>query len=413
MNEQNVQGQEIIATQMPDMAPSANLPALVGQIPDADLIPGDRFSPAEIAKMQEFAEKVDVTDTNVTLTFASGPQQRMSAYLDTLLEDVKAKDAGVAGDLVVEMSTGIKAMKIKQVKEELAKGPVSALGFFAKMFSAARHFFEKQKAFTDHIEKIVQKAEDRKARIIEDNVKLDALVAKTTDHIRDLEFYIGIGGFALKRARQEFRARRDTFKAAINPDPVEGAKLQDMANQINAFETRLVHVKLAYVEAQVAIPQIRIVQEAGKIELSNIVNSILFDLTRLKSAILRVAALCNTSEAHAETEERRRLSIEIAEIGADALDKAYTQAKESQGNVLDDVASLEGIADKLVQTLQKGAEIDRQNIARRREASKKLVGVRDNLIASLKGMDSLALEANSTLGEEPKEDIGFDPTGSR
>jgi hypothetical protein len=70
--------------------------------------------------------------------------------------------------------------------------------------------------------------------------------------------------------------------------PVLFSGLRDMAEQINAFETRLVRMNIAVADAMVTIPQIRTAQEAARIEIRNIVDATLFDMARLKGAVLQV-----------------------------------------------------------------------------------------------------------------------------
>ena len=107
------------------------------------------------------------------------------------------------------------------------------------------------------------------------------------------------------------------------------ARLRDMAEQIAAFETRLVRMQTAFTRGVLAIPQICTAQQAGRIEIQNTLDTVLFDLPDSKSALIRVAALERIGRAADATAARRRITRELQEIGIDALDSAFTRASNS------------------------------------------------------------------------------------
>ena len=134
----------------------------------------------------------------------------------------------------------------------------------------------------------------------------------------------------------------------------------------------------------VSIPQIRTAQEAARIEIRNIMDAMLFDMPRLKGAVLQVAALNQINKAAAATEARRRVAREIGQMGADALEQAYTNAKISQGGAADDVQLLETVAGRLLDTISKGAKISDDNRAKRAEAQRRIEAIKAKLVEGLR-----------------------------
>ncbi|SPF53538.1 hypothetical protein SBF1_6780002 [Candidatus Desulfosporosinus infrequens] len=141
---------------------------------------------------------------------------------------------------------------------------------------------------------------------------------------------------------------------------------------------------IAFTDALTAIPQIRVNQEAARIEARNIMDTVLFDLPRLKSAIIRVASLNQIINASKANEARRELARQIGSIGAEALDEAYTRAKQSQGNGMEDVAVLAATADKLLETIAKGVQIDEENRQKRQMAERQLGDIKGKLLEGLR-----------------------------
>jgi len=161
-------------------------------------------------------------------------------------------------------------------------------------------------------------------------------------------------------------------------------RLRDDAEQINAFEVRLMRMHIGFTDGLLSVPQIRLTQEAARIEARNIMDTILFDLPRLKSAILRVAALKQISDASKETEARREIAREIGTIGSEMLDAAYTKAKESQGSGAEDIAMLAQTADKLLETIAKGVRLDEENRQKRQAQEQQLGDIKSKLLDGLK-----------------------------
>ncbi len=378
-----------------------NLPALVHALTDDQLVNTSDFNAEQRTKVAEHAALVNFKDTNSILLYAAQPQQKISDFMNSLLSDVKSEDVGIAGDLAVELGNGIDSMKIEKIKKELDGGGLLSMvpligPWLTRSFGAAKYFYHRKEKFLSQIDRIIVRAEDRKHELVKNNAKLDTLVENVEGNINELELWIAGGEQALIRGRQEFEDQ----KAAIDiNDSLEAAKLIDFADQINAFETRLMRIKAFYTESIISIPQIRATQQAGKIEIQNIADSMLFDLPRLKNAVIRVGALLNIQKAQSEGDKRREASQKIAEIGAEMLDQAYTSAKESQGNITAEVETLASVSQQLLDTLKKGIEIDRENAVKRAEASKKLVDVKNTLTQAMKDISLAEVDEASEQKE--------------
>jgi uncharacterized protein YaaN involved in tellurite resistance len=371
------------------MASLATMPLLANALPASQLVPLEKFDDERRKRIGELADTVLMTDSNSIMTFGAEPQRRMNAFLDDMLKGVRADETGAAGELIVELATAIKGINLPRMKEEVS-GESSVAGWLAKLpivgahFSALRHFHETRREIHGHLDRIEKKAAVEMGRLQAENAAADARAHETLVNLRELEVYLASGQVALLKARDEFAALKSTVEASQPPDPVLFSGLRDMAEQINAFETRLVRLNVAIADAMVTIPQIRTAQEAGRIEIRNIMDAMLFDMPRLKSAVLQVAALNQINKAAASTEARRRVAREIGQMGADALDQAYTSAKLSQGGAAADVQVLETVAGRLLDTISKGAKISEDNRAKRAEAQQRIETLKAKLVEGLR-----------------------------
>jgi uncharacterized protein YaaN involved in tellurite resistance len=331
----------------------------------------------------EIAAGVDVSDSTSLAVFGAAPQRQLSGFLDQLLAGTRTDEIGVAGQLVAELAADIKRIGLPALKRE-AEGSVAALGrlpLVGRYFSAWRRFRAMQAPLTAHLAEIEKRAELHLGRLKAGNAALDRLLDATDENLRELEVYIAGGQLAAQRMRAEHAALRESLTASR--DAVRMAALRDMAEQIEAFETRLVRMQIAFTRGILAIPQIRTAQQAGRIEIQNTLDTVLFDLPDLKSAIVRVAALERISRAADATAARRRITRELQQISIDSLDRAYTGAKRSQGDVADDLSSLTMVSERMVGIIDRGLQIDRENRGKREAAVQQIGEVRARLLESL------------------------------
>lgn len=382
-----------IRTIMSDMTPALpvlaadQLPVLSTLLTDDRRIDIGKFPEAERRRIAEIAATAATLDSATVTAFGAETQRRMNSFLDELLQGLRTDEVGVAGEITIELATSIKAMNLSKMRAEadgrdwVARwfGGVPIVG---RQLSALRYFQQTHKQITEHFARIEERAQREMAKLAATNSKLDRLVDTTLANLHELELHLAAGQSALVRARADFARRRDVLLQS--KDAIQITQLRDQAEQITAFETRLLRMHIAFTDALVSVPQIRTNQEAARIEIRNIMDTILFDLPRLKSAILRVAALKQITDASKANEARRKLAREIGTIGAEALDEAYTRAKISQGSAAEDVAMLAQTADRLLETIAKGVRIDEENRRKRDDAHRQLGAIKTKLVEGLK-----------------------------
>lgn len=367
-------------------------PGLPAPIPGGELVVIDGFDAPRRARALEVAAGVDAGDSNALATFGAGPQRKLSGFLDQLLASTGTDEIGVAGALVVELATDLKRLDLPSLKREAeGAGPLlSRLPGVGKYFSALRRFRALQQGVVVHLTEIERKAELHLGRLKATNAGLDRLLDATEDNLREMEVFIAGGQQAALRMRGEHEALRGEVQESR--DPIRMARLRDLSEQIAAFETRLVRMHIAFTRGLLAIPQIRTAQQAGRIEIQNMLDTVLFDLPDFKGALVRVAALERIGRAADATAARRKITRELQEIGIDALDSAYTKAKASQGDMADDLASLTQVSDRMIGIIDKGLEMDRANRGKRDEAVRQIGDMKAKLMDSLRDHADRALQ---------------------
>ncbi len=373
------------------MTTAAELPSLAQPARSNDIVDISRFDDDRRRQLETIAASVTADDSNAIATFGAAPQRKLSGFLDQLLAGTMADEIGLAGALVTELATDIKALDLPAVKREAEgyHGLLAGLPVIGKYYSALRRFRALHTRITTHLAEIQNRAELHLGRLKATNAGLDRMLDATEANLRELEVWVAAGQQALRRMRQNFETER--ARQLTEHDPVRIAMLRDQAEQIAAFETRLTRIHVAFTRGILAIPQIRTAQQASRIEIQNTLDTILFDLPDLKAAIVRVAALNQISRASEATQARRRIGRELQELGIDALDQAYTAAKRTQGDMAGDVEVLGRVTERMLATIDKGLQIDRENRAKRDAAERQLADLRGRLMEGMRSHADQAL----------------------
>ena len=85
-----------------------------------------KLSPAEQAAVKEFAEKIDILNTEQVMNYGSAAQKNITEFSDAALSTVRTKDLGQVGDMLSDLVIELKGLNFDP---EEKKG---FLGFFKK-----------------------------------------------------------------------------------------------------------------------------------------------------------------------------------------------------------------------------------------------------------------------------------------
>jgi uncharacterized protein YaaN involved in tellurite resistance len=362
------------------------LPALANQFPEENKINLAQFAGSQRQRIEEIIKRHSQLDSEMVMRFGIEPQQEINRQLDELLQGIKTNDAGVAGQLTLELAKNIKSMNLPRLKRESLSqdwftATIGQLPVVGKWASALRYFQLMHKEIVKHLAQIEAKAQKEIVRLNTTNQKLDRLAEKTLLALEEMELFLAAGQAILIRAKGHFESEKK--RLAQSADMLAMTRLRDAAELIDAFEARLMRIHVAYSDAFISVPQIRLTQQAGRIEIHNIMDTVQFDIPRLKSAIIRVAALNQITQASKANAARIAITRQVGSIGADALDAAYTRAKQSQGSAAEDIAMLAETADKLLATIAKGAAISEDNRRKFSEAGLQLTDLRSKFSSAM------------------------------
>ena len=325
----------------------------------------------------------------------NAPNQKFADAIARQLSNVAVYETGAAAEIILELSRQIKSANLVKMRRETSGEDWVAANFgklpiIGPRVSAIRHFQLNHKSLVGELARIRDKAQAEITRLRGVHRQLETQEQATETVLREMMVHIAACQQATAAARVAFDKQRAEALAG-DRDPFEIQKLRDLADNIVMMETRLINAKASFLEKMLALPDLRARQTAARIEMSNTMDTIQNDLPDLASAIGRLVASYHISQSQIGNDLRRKNREALSKANADALDDVYLAAKASQSGAAAQIDQLSQRVARLMATLDKGAQIDADNVKSRAESEARLRDIRDSILNGLAGAADRAL----------------------
>ena len=229
------------------------------------------LSPEEQKMVQDFAEKIDLTNSQMILQYGAASQKKLSDFSDSALSRVRTKDMGETGELITQLIGELKGF------DATAENQKGFLGFFKKKSNELEALKVKYDKADVNVERIKAQLEDHQVTLMKDIAMLDKMYQLNLVYFKELSMYILAGRKKLQQVREnDLAAAEAKAKASGLPEDAQAAR--DLADQCDRFEKKLYDLELTRNISIQMGPQIRLIQSndtmmAEKIQ-TTIVNTI-------------------------------------------------------------------------------------------------------------------------------------------
>lgn len=344
-------------------------PAVEEQAPGLD---ESQLTEAEKKAIDEFINKVDVTNPDHVLLFGADAQKKIADFSQTALDAVKTQETGEVGNMLVNLVAELKGFK-KDTEEP--KG-------LAKLFGKAEDKIVRMQArynkVSVNVENIASSLEGYQAQLLKDVAMFDRLYDQNSDYFHQLTLYIIAGDKKLKQIR-ETDLKELMEKAAASGDAMDAQKANDLAAQCDRFEKKLYDLKLTRQVAIQMAPQIRLLQNNDSLLVERIQSTLSNTLPLWKSQMVLALGMHHSQEALKAQTAVTDMTNELLKQNAQALKVGTIQtAKEAERGIID-IETLIQTNQDLIDTINEVMEIQSQGHARRIEAEKTLYSMEAEL----------------------------------
>ncbi len=310
-------------------------------------------APAERVEIKALLAELDLTDSSAIMHFGAKAQQQLTVVSDQMLEGVRSKDTGAAGQTLSEMVGTLRGFDVE------ALDPNAKPGFFKRLFGAGKpimRFLQEYEAVRDHIDRITIDLERHKTRLLTDVTSLDRLYDANLEYFRELEHYIAAGDAKLAELDQE---TIPALAAEVEQadDMVEAQNLRDLRSARDDLERRVHDLRLTRQVAMQALPSIRLVQENDK-GLINKINSTLVNTVPLWRQQLAQAVTIYRSGRAAETVKAATdLTNDLLKANAANLKTANAEARRQIERGVFDIETVKEANRALIETIEESLQI--------------------------------------------------------
>ena len=227
--------------------------------------------------VRDFAEKIDITDTNTVLTYGAAAQKKIADFTASTLGSVKTKDMGEVGEMLSSL-----VLQLKSFGQE--DGEEGAFGITRKVRRREEMKAEYNKVEVN-VNKIAEELEKHQYTLLKDAAMLDEMYKMNQAYFKELTMYILAGKEKLSQCK-ELVLPQLKKKAAESGKPEDAQAVNDYENMINRFEKKLHDLELTRTICLQMAPQIRLIQNNDTLMVEKIRTSLVNTIPLWKSQIL-------------------------------------------------------------------------------------------------------------------------------
>ena len=325
----------------------------------------EKLSPAEQAAVRDFAEKIDIMNTEQVMNYGSAAQKNISEFSEAALNTVRTKDLGEVGNMLGDLVIELKGLEIDP---EDKKG---LLGIFKK----ARKDLASLKAQYDkaevNVDKIVESLEKHELVLMKDISLMDKMFEKNQEYLKELSMYIIAGKLKVEQLRS-VELPKYMAKAETSGLPEDAQAANDFANMIGRFEKKLHDLEITRTISVQMSPQIRMIQNNDSLMAEKIRTSIVNTIPLWKNQMVLALSLHHSEQAMKAQRDVTNVTNELLTKNATVLHQGSVAiAKEAERGIVD-IETLKKTNEELIATLDEVRQIQNDGRVRRAAAEEEL-----------------------------------------
>ncbi|QFT98877.1 TelA-like protein [Roseovarius sp. THAF8] len=364
------------------------------------VVPLADAEPALGNEIRQRMDEIDMSDTNSIVSFGSAAQSELQEISQSMLQGVRNKDVGPAGDSLRGIVTTIRGFSVSELDVRRERS------WWEKLIGRAAPFAKFTARFEDvqgQIDKITDDLLKHEHVLLKDIKSLDLLYEKTLQFYDELALYIAAGEEKLKELDEnDIPAKEAEVNAAPEDDQVMKAQeLRDLRAARDDLERRVHDLKLTRQVTMQSLPSIRLVQENDKSLVTKINSTLVNTVPLWETQLAQAVTIQRSAEAAAAVHEANDLTNELLTANAKNLrDANKTIRQEMERGVFDIEAVKQANAD-LIGTIEESLQIADEGKARRAKAEQDLQSMekelRDTLAAAKSRRDSVGENAGGSV----------------
>ncbi|WP_304615696.1 toxic anion resistance protein [Paracoccus sp. (in: a-proteobacteria)] len=359
--------------------------------PDDTPVSASAADPATRAEIQRRMDEIDLKDSNSILRFGTRAQADLQQISQAMLNDVKTKDVGPAGDSLRAVVTTIRGFSTSELdmrrERSLWEKLLGRSAPFAK-------FVANYEQVQTQIDRITAELEAHEQKLLKDIKSLDLLYEKTLNFYDELALYIAAGEEKLRELDSRIIPEREAaLKGTPEEQQVMGAQeLRDLRTLRDDLERRVHDLKLTRQVTMQSLPSIRLVQENDKSLVTRINSTLVNTVPLWETQLAQAVTIQRSAEAARSVKAATDLTNELLTRNADNLRQANAQIRTEAERGVFDIEAVSTANAQLIATIEDSLRIADEGRTRRAAAETELQRMETEL------RDALASARSRTQG---------------
>ncbi len=383
--------EEVTAVQLPE--------------PSTALVPLAEADEPVAEEIRKRMAEIDMGNTGSIINFGAAAQGELQEISQAMLQDVRNKDVGPAGDSLREIVTTIRGFSISELDVRRKRT------FWEKLLGRAApfaNFVARYETVQGQIDKVTDNLLKHEYSLLKDIKSLDKLYEKTLEFYDELALYIAAGEEKLKELDEvTIPAKAAEVEAASKGDGKDGddgdgdgsdgviiaQELRDLRAARDDLERRVHDLKLTRQVTMQSLPSIRLVQENDKSLVTKINSTLVNTIPLWETQLAQAVTIQRSAEAAKAVKEASDLTNELLTANAKNLRQANRTVREEMERGVFDIEAVKEANAELIATIEESLSIadegKRKRAAAEQELKKMEAELRDTLAASKARGDGL------------------------
>ena len=323
------------------------------------------LSPEEQKMVNDFAEKIDITNSQMVLQYGAASQKKLSDFSETALSRVKTKDMGETGELITNLISELQGF------DAATEQPKGIFGFFKKTSNSIEQLKTRYDSADKNVERIKAQLEDHQVTLMKDITMLDKMYELNLVYFKELTMYILAGKKKLAEVRaNDLKAAQEKAQRTQLPEDAQAAR--DLADLCDRFEKKLYDLELTRNVSIQMGPQIRLIQSNDTMMAEKIQTTIVNTIPLWKNQMVLALGIAHSQQAMQAERAVTDATNELLKKNAATLKQGTIEiAKESERGIVD-IETLKQTNKQLIETLDELNKIRADGKVKRANAEQEL-----------------------------------------
>lgn len=364
------------------------------------IVPLEKADAPVSAEITRRMAEIDMGDTQSIVSFGSAAQAELQEISQAMLQGVRNKDVGPAGDSLRGIVTTIRGFSVSELDVRRERSWWERLLGRAAPFAQFTARFEQVQG---QIDKITDDLLSHEHTLLKDIKSLDMLYEKTLAFYDELALYIAAGEAKLKDLDStDIPAAEAAVQAAPENDQVMKAQeLRDLRAARDDLERRVHDLKLTRQVTMQSLPSIRLVQENDKSLVTKINSTLVNTVPLWETQLAQAVTIQRSAEAAAAVRDANDLTNELLTANAKNLRESNKMIRQEMERGVFDIEAVKQANADLIATIQESLQIADEGKAKRARAEEDLrkmeAELRDTLASAKARRDGVGDNAGTAV----------------